>query len=430
MSYPSIYLVEFIIEALIPVLFFRKVPVQNTTGKIAVQLGYASTLLLIPLFFRLEYRYTVGASVVWTCFRFFYRVGVYTIYVKLVKRSSWQICVYLGLLLTSLYTIFQIYIQIPIVAGRSYFFNTILYLPSLLLCAYVLPLNHIAHITKERIATVSVVIACLLYTKTALFSYQPNEQPLTASVQSYFILLHVFLLLFLLLFERHAYGLQELEIKKVQEVSNRYIIASLMAKRTAEEEIRALHHDMKNHLLVVEKMASKGGTDEIRTYVEKLLEKPAIQDRTLFTGNRMLDGLLEEKLGKARENHIQVQVSVDFRQANYVDAVDLCTIFSNIMDNAIGACKEVEEDKQRYIQVTSMEMAQYLFVSVENGYNGERKFKGGMPVTTKRNPHLHGFGLKNAREAVEKYGGELQVKADESGIFTTVVSFPIATKQE
>ena len=55
------------------------------------------------------------------------------------------------------------------------------------------------------------------------------------------------------------------------------------------------------------------------------------------TGNGMIDGQLSDKLRRAAENDIDMSVAVDLKGADSVSDMDLCTIFGNALDNALGA---------------------------------------------------------------------------------------------
>ena len=74
-----------------------------------------------------------------------------------------------------------------------------------------------------------------------------------------------------------------------------------------------------------------------------------------------------------------------------------------------------------------------LAVSVKNPCGGvqapkERSKKAGstLPETTKADTKHHGFGLKSIREAVKKYGGNLELEQSE-GKFTLFCWLPLAS---
>ncbi len=62
---------------------------------------------------------------------------------------------------------------------------------------------------------------------------------------------------------------------------------------------------------------------------------------------------------------------------------------------------------------------------VENSCKRTSVLINGLPVTAKANAQLHGFGLKNVKAVLEKYGGSLHVSQEESGVFLLTVLIPL-----
>ena len=67
---------------------------------------------------------------------------------------------------------------------------------------------------------------------------------------------------------------------------------------------------------------------------------------------------------------------------------------------------------------------QFIIIRFENFYNQPLRFKDGLPITTKRNQVLHGYGIRNIRENARKYGGNVNIHA-EDGCFQLLVLLPI-----
>ena len=63
-------------------------------------------------------------------------------------------------------------------------------------------------------------------------------------------------------------------------------------KQKDEEKVRSVYHDMKNHLLVLQKQINSPETAEM---VEKLQSQVAMYEDYEHTGNDILDIILKEK---------------------------------------------------------------------------------------------------------------------------------------
>ncbi len=186
-----------------------------------------------------------------------------------------------------------------------------------------------------------------------------------------------------------------------------------------EERIRSIYHDMKNHLLVLE---SKQNTEETRQMAQELRTQIADYEDYVHTGNEFLDIILKDKSEKAREKHIDFSAVVDFEGVNFIEPLDISTLFGNGIDNAIEACEKLREE-DRIILVKAGKVQNFVSILIENNCTVEALPKGRR--TTKADSLLHGFGLSNMQKAAEKYGGTCTTKrADEKFILKILLPIP------
>lgn len=172
------------------------------------------------------------------------------------------------------------------------------------------------------------------------------------------------------------------------------------------EQYRSFQHDIKNHLLVLSGLLGEHQYKEADTYLEKLNLASNSLLSPVSTGNTVLDVLLGEKINYAKQNDIQVTCEVQLPECFYVDDMDLCIIFSNALDNAIQACRQIEREKRR-ITVTVKTRHHFMMIEVIN--------TGKDSLTPKP-----GTGLKNIRQTAERYGGTLEMD-QENGVFRTSI---------
>ncbi|WP_242986153.1 ATP-binding protein [Roseburia sp. AF42-8] len=93
---------------------------------------------------------------------------------------------------------------------------------------------------------------------------------------------------------------------------------------------------------------------------------------------------------------------VDFKGMDFIEPLDISTIFSNALDNAMEASERLPED-QRLVTVKAERVRDMLIITVENNtLPGTRPAEG----TTKKDRFVHGFGIPNIKKAVEKYDGQ------------------------
>lgn len=236
-----------------------------------------------------------------------------------------------------------------------------------------------------------------------------------------FFSLTIFILIFLIVFlySKNTMFLREQEQKdKMQIAQLQQQFAYYQEKLKDEEKVRSVYHDMKNHLLVLQRQINSPETAEM---VEKLQSQVAMYEDYEHTGNDILDIILKEKSETAREKHIALSVTADLNGVDFIELLDVSTIFGNGLDNAIEASEKLPEE-QRAILVKAGRVQNFFSVLIENSCLQNREYT--KQRTTKSDDFLHGFGISNMRKAAEKYDGQLTIKC-ENEKFTLKILIPI-----
>lgn len=184
-----------------------------------------------------------------------------------------------------------------------------------------------------------------------------------------------------------------------------------------EERVRRIYHDMKNHLLILE---NQPGTDETRRTASRLREQIADYENYVHTGNEFLDIIIRDKSAKAREKHIDFNAVIHFENGDFMEPLDISTIFGNAIDNAIEVSEKLPEDR-RLITVKAAKVRDMLMITAENNMEPDSLPDEG---TSKSDRFLHGFGIPNIRKAAEKYDGQCSISAKD-GVFRLKVMIPV-----
>ena len=184
------------------------------------------------------------------------------------------------------------------------------------------------------------------------------------------------------------------------------------------EEINRLSHDMRNHLSTI---AAMSGRQEVQAYVEALL--PALRPVavTPFTGVEALDVLISRKADDCAQlgGGLIPCVSADAAQAlGQLSAPDLCTIFGNLLDNAVEAVAAVPERELRDVTLRVNRRDGFLLIRTENRFKGERD---AALMSTKQNAAAHGYGMKNLRDVVARLGGEMTAGAQDRQFIVNIL---------
>lgn len=195
-----------------------------------------------------------------------------------------------------------------------------------------------------------------------------------------------------------------------------------------QDRVRELYHDIRNHMIVIKDLSSKADLNGIKTYVETIecsYDKYKDGGYVYDSGNMILDSILNNKSSVCKEKNIDLTVDIDFSQSDFMDMVDICIIFSNIIDNAIEACDKIKDDKiRKEIVIKSRYIDTFCVVSIENSKINELIETQGAIKTSKKDSFIHGIGLKNVENTVKKYFGEIIVRHTEKR-FSLKIMIPI-----
>lgn len=178
------------------------------------------------------------------------------------------------------------------------------------------------------------------------------------------------------------------------------------------EQTRAFRHDVKNHLSVLDGLLGGGKLEEGRAYLKKLEAASEALSFPYQTGNPVVDILLAEKLGLARE--IPAEVSLLLPEPCAIDDFDLCVLFANALDNAIRACQSSGEPP--FLRISGRRQGTFYMLAFENSCPA-----GPLPPA--------GTGLSNIRSVAEKYHGAVLTEQAE-GRFSLNVLLDISLPPE
>lgn len=119
---------------------------------------------------------------------------------------------------------------------------------------------------------------------------------------------------------------------------------------------------------------------------------------------------------------IKLSYMVNPKALEFMESVDLYSLIGNIIDNSIEAVMRLGEKNKRVITMNVSEKNGIVTLSSNNYYEGRLEMRDGLPVTVKTDKTSHGYGMRSIRSIVEKYGGDMNITADD-GIFILTVTF-------
>lgn len=181
-------------------------------------------------------------------------------------------------------------------------------------------------------------------------------------------------------------------------------------------------HDFKNHLNVIYEYCKEEKWNRVTEYVEGIRTPMASLDRRVWSGNEVMDLILNYKKAEAANADIQCDIETEKMNLRHISDQDLCTVLSNIMDNAIEACRKMTMGKP-WIKVIIRSKGNILVVKINNSIAAKPIEKNGKLVTSKEKKGLHGLGLASVSAVVEKYEGVMKYRYDDKEFEVSITMY-------
>ena len=193
----------------------------------------------------------------------------------------------------------------------------------------------------------------------------------------------------------------------------------VMIEGNKEKEI--LLHDIRKHRLAIREMAEMGRSQEIVRYLDEM-EQVSRKDRNQDLANHeLLNLILNRKLQEAEGSCIEVLFRADDMCSLVLTQMEICALFTNILDNAIESNQALAEEKGRWIKLDCTRKGRMLVIFESNPMpEGKIRFLEGIPQTTKKDKRKHGIGMQSIQRVVESYGGHVQIDVKED-VFELVI---------
>ena len=209
------------------------------------------------------------------------------------------------------------------------------------------------------------------------------------------------------------------ELEAVQNVlQNQYV--QYKQSRESIDLINYKYHDLKHQIAVLRSETDPEKRNEFLNHMEDEIRQYEAQNKT---GNQILDAVLTNKAMICQNKEIELKFIVDGGALSFMEDMDVSALFGNMLDNAIESAEKQQEKQKRLIWLYVTREKQFVRIRTENYCDEKIQFKNGMPVTTKKDRRLHGYGMKSIKSTVEKYHGSV-VAAQENNWFELKILLP------
>lgn len=182
--------------------------------------------------------------------------------------------------------------------------------------------------------------------------------------------------------------------------------------RYSQQKTRAMRHDMRHYLQIIDSYAAEGDTAAIQEYIRQVqtgIDETVVSQYCL---NEQVNLVLSSCVGKAKKQDVEIVVSADIPETLEDDrTLDLCILLANAMENAVTAAAETAKP---WVELSCGTVGEKLVVLVSNSCGERVEFENSIPKSHRAG---HGFGTYSIAMLAEKHGGTADFSCRD-GIFT------------
>lgn len=171
------------------------------------------------------------------------------------------------------------------------------------------------------------------------------------------------------------------------------------------------YHDLKHQITLLK---AEMNTSKSVEYLEQMEREIKIYEAQNKTGNKVLDAVLTSKSTACQGKGIELKCVVEGGLLFFMDDMDVSALFGNMLDNAMESVEKLPDERMRLIRLYVVREKQFLRICTENYCTEQIRFRKGMPVTTKKDKRLHGYGMKSIQSTVKKYDGSVMAALNEN----------------
>lgn len=180
-------------------------------------------------------------------------------------------------------------------------------------------------------------------------------------------------------------------------------------------------HDINRHVTALKTWISGESCQKAEQYLSDLSDTARQLQPRIRNQNEILEIILNTIVSTCEREQIKLDMDIEDFSMKFISDMDITTIFSNLLDNAVDACMEIE-NAPKTIEIVLCQKMGLIALRITNTCAYTEAELPQKRHSTKKN-HM-GIGLSNVQKTVEKYEGVISVKTKRE-IFQVSVTLPI-----
>lgn len=290
-----------------------------------------------------------------------------------------------------------------------------------IITAFLYVLNCERFQNKNRLSVFLVLTIQVLVLITSLLndpSYSTTEKLKVKHVVIFSGLYCVALFIYLFHFVKHQGQEKALETQKlafIKKNQNEMIELSM----ENDHQIKKMEESMNKQYRHMAELLKNEDYEQLKKYFADLSENSFVPLTFVDCGNNAISCIINIEKAKARKFNVKIHHTILVPKGDIgIDEYDLCSFFTNIIDNAIEGTNRnvISKGKDIYVNITYEKP--YLISVITNPTDLKKEdLEKSIAHTSKSDDSVHGYGRKIVESIAKKYGDGVVDYSIENGIF-------------
>ncbi|MDO5019068.1 MAG: GHKL domain-containing protein [Lachnospiraceae bacterium] len=174
------------------------------------------------------------------------------------------------------------------------------------------------------------------------------------------------------------------------------------------KEMEEIKRHMREQLKEAQALITEEEQEKVREILDISYEELKQKGTRRYCENSIVNAIFTIKITAMESEGIETEYQCSIPEQIGIELIDLCSLFTNLLDNAREACEKVK-GQLPWVKVRAGVRGGYLTIKVENTCNEISEGQNDQMLTSKQDKVNHGFGLKLVRQIIDKYEGTMQM---------------------
>ncbi|MBR1865291.1 MAG: GHKL domain-containing protein [Lachnospiraceae bacterium] len=174
------------------------------------------------------------------------------------------------------------------------------------------------------------------------------------------------------------------------------------------EEINSFRHDFHHHINYLQQQIRESNYVEVKKYIGALsaVDEDMVQNKREYSGNPVIDAVIYGTVITNGVSDISFHYKGRVAKQIGIKDMDLIVLLSNVLENAVEACKLCEGAKEIHMEIAGHK--DNILITIWNTCSVENVSQGTSRFTSKPDIEHHGYGKQNMMRIVERYDGRIE----------------------